>query len=56
LGTIATGKPDEIQRLITDLLVDAPNRFILGADCTVPSETPWENLKAAIDTAHQYKK
>jgi len=56
LGTIATGNPDEIQRLITDLLADAPDRFILGADCTVPSETPWENLKAAIDTAHQYKK
>jgi len=56
LGTIATGNPDEIQRLISDLLADAPDRFILGADCTVPSETPWDNLKAAIDTAHQYKK
>ena len=56
LGTIATGSPDEIQRLITDLLAGAPDQFILGADCTVPSETPWENLKAAIDTAHQYHK
>ena len=35
-----------------DVLTQAPQRFILAADCTVPSETSWENLKAAIDTAH----
>ncbi len=36
-------------------LRQAPERFILGADCTVPSDTPWDNLKAAIDTAHQWQ-
>ena len=56
LGTIADGTPDIIRRLVTDLLADAPDRFILGADCTVPGETPWENLKTAIDAAHQYHK
>jgi len=54
LDTIANGDPDSIRRIVTDLLADAPNRFILGADCTVPDNTPWENLKTAIDTAHQY--
>jgi hypothetical protein len=25
---------------------------VLAADCTVPSDTPWENLRAAVDAAH----
>jgi len=56
MGAIADGDPGTIRRLVLDLLADAPDRFILGADCTVPGETPWENLKTAIDTAHQYQK
>jgi uroporphyrinogen decarboxylase len=56
MGTIANGGIDSIRHIATDLLANAPNRFILGADCTVPSETPWEHLKTAIDTAHQYKR
>ena len=56
LDTIAKGDSESIRRVVTDLLADAPDRFILGADCTVPDNTPWENLKTAIDTAHQYRK
>jgi len=56
MGAIVDGDPDTISRLVTDLLADAPAQFILGADCTVPGETPWENLKTAIDTAHQYQR
>lgn len=52
LGVLATGSPDEVRAAAKDLLGEAPERFILGADCTVPSETPWENLKAAVETAH----
>lgn len=55
-GTIATGGPEAIRQAVTDVLADAPDRFILAADCTVPSETPWENLKTAIDIAHHYRK
>lgn len=55
-GVIATGQPKVIRKTVIDLLNDAPDRFILGADCTVPSEAPWENLKTAIDTAHQFRK
>jgi uroporphyrinogen decarboxylase len=54
-GAIATGSPDEIRRAAVDVLAEAPERFILAADCTVPSDTPWEHLKTAIDTAHQYR-
>ena len=41
---------------VAGVLAEGPERFILAADCTVPGETPWENLKTAIDTAHQYRK
>lgn len=52
LGVLATGSPDEARAAAQDVLAQAPERFILGADCTVPSDTPWENLKAAIEVAH----
>jgi uroporphyrinogen decarboxylase len=52
-GLLATGTPAEVRRAARAVLEQAPERFILAADCTVPSETPWENLKAAIDTAHR---
>ncbi len=55
-GIIATGSPEEIRQAAEGVLVEAPERFILAADCTVPSDTPWEQLKSAIDTAHQYRK
>ena len=48
-GILATGSAAEIQRATNDILAQASERFILGADCTVPSETPWENLKTAIE-------
>jgi uroporphyrinogen decarboxylase len=54
-GVIATGAPEAIRKAATDILSQAPERFILAADCTVPSDTPWDNLKTAIDTAHAYR-
>jgi uroporphyrinogen decarboxylase len=55
LGVLATGTEAEIISATQAVLEDAPERFILGADCTVPGETPWANLKLAIDTAHNYR-
>ncbi len=52
-GVIATGSASEIEAEIHNVLAKAPERFILAADCTVPSDTPWENLKTAIDVAHR---
>jgi len=54
-GVIATGSQEEIRRAVEALLTAGPERFILGADCTVPGETPWDNLKTAISTAHSFK-
>ena len=55
-GVIASGEPAAIRQAAEAVLSQAPERFILAADCTVPSDTPWENLKTAIDTAHQNRK
>jgi len=53
-GVIATGSPEAIRAAVHKAIEDAPERFILGADCTVPAETPWENLRIAIQAAHDF--
>ncbi len=55
-GVIATGRPEAIRQAAAGVLAEAPDRFILAADCTVPSATPWVNLKTAIDSAHQHRR
>ncbi len=55
LGVIATGSHSQVVKAAEDVLSDAPERFILGADCTVPSDTRWENLRVAIATAHNFR-
>jgi uroporphyrinogen decarboxylase len=54
-GVLATGTPAQIKQAAEAVLREAPPRFMLAADCTVPNDTPWDNLKIAIDTAHAYK-
>jgi len=54
LGVIARGTPDQIRQAAEAVLAEAPSRFILAADCTVPGDTPWDNLKVAIDAAHAH--
>jgi hypothetical protein len=54
-GVIATGSPEEVRRTVEGILTEAPERFILAADCTVPGDTSWDNLKVAIDTAHRHR-
>jgi uroporphyrinogen decarboxylase len=55
LGVIARGTPEQVREAVDAVIAQAPPRFILGADCTVPAETPWDNLKAAIDAAHAHE-
>ncbi len=55
-GTILSGSKDEIKRAVNECLKTAPEKFILGADCTIPSEVNWDNIKTAIGTAHEYKR
>lgn len=53
-GIIATGSTYEVKEATLSVLNQAPDRFILAADCTVSSTTPWDNLRTAIRTAHDY--
>lgn len=55
-GLLATGSQADVRQETRAVLDESPERFILGADCTVPSETPWENLREAISTAHAYQR
>ncbi len=51
-GVLATGTPASIEHRVNEVLAAAPDRFMLGADCTLPSDTDWANIRTAIDTAH----
>jgi uroporphyrinogen decarboxylase len=54
---VMTGKdPQAIRKEVIEVLDKAPERFVLGADCTIPPTTPWENIKVAIQTAHEYRR
>ncbi|MCA9893659.1 MAG: hypothetical protein KC615_11795 [Anaerolineae bacterium] len=56
LGILAKGTTEQVRQAAEAVLSAASEQFILGADCTVPSDTPWDNLKTAIDTAHQWNR
>jgi uroporphyrinogen decarboxylase len=53
-GILATGTEQEIRSRVEELLRSRSEKYILGADCTVPSETSWDNLRTAIATAHEF--
>ena len=51
-GILATGTPAQAAQAARDALRQKSDRFILAADCTVPGGTSWDNLRAAIEVAH----
>ena len=53
-GTIYSGSKEEIEAEATSILSDAPAKFVLSATCTVPRDTDWTNIRAALDTAHAF--
>ena len=55
-GVLSNGNPEEVKEVTLAALQNAPAHFILGADCTVSSKTPLENLRMAITTAHEFRK
>ena len=55
-GVISSGTPEQIRQAVLSAIQNAPERFILGADCTVLPNTPWDNLRLAIQTAHEYRR
>jgi len=55
-GILETGTAEQIRAEVEAILREAPDYFMLAADCTVPSETSWDKLQTAITIAHQYTK
>lgn len=55
-GLIVTGSREEIEKAVREALSEVPQPFVLGADCTLPGDIPWENIRTAITAAHQYKR
>jgi uroporphyrinogen decarboxylase len=53
-GVIAKGSEAEIGAAVKRSLDEATRPFILGADCTLPADTRWENIRAAIAAAHAH--
>lgn len=51
-GTLARGTPAQIRAAVGALWRASSAPFILGAECTVAADTPWQRLKLAIDAAH----
>jgi MtaA/CmuA family methyltransferase len=52
---LRNGTPDEVTSTITACHREAGTRFIVGAGCEVPRDTPAENLRALCDYAHGHK-
>ncbi len=55
LGTIFSGGRDEIENAVVAECSQKSAKFLLGADCTVPSGIDWDNLKTAIAAAHEFE-
>ncbi|MCZ2154113.1 MAG: hypothetical protein LC114_09475 [Bryobacterales bacterium] len=51
-GLLASGSEQALDEEVRRTIRSAPRQFILGADCTVASETDWSRLRRAISIAH----
>jgi uroporphyrinogen decarboxylase len=52
-GIIATGS-DQVNKAVEQVLKEASAPFVLGADCTLPNDIKWENIRMAIAAAHRH--
>ena len=54
-GIIASGSAQDISKAVTQALTEASTPFVLGADCTLPGDIKWENIRSAIAAAHAFR-
>lgn len=55
-GILVSGSREELESEVTKVLREAPERFILAASCTIPSDTDWDQIKTAVDASHRFQK
>ncbi|HOC18177.1 MAG TPA: uroporphyrinogen decarboxylase family protein [Vicinamibacterales bacterium] len=51
-GIIAAGSTRQVRQAVSSALKEAAFPFVLGADCTLPGDIKWENIRAAVSAAH----
>ncbi len=54
-GMISKGTSEEIEREVKEVIKNAPRKFILGSECTVPNDVDWSKLQKAISVAHNHQ-
>jgi len=53
-GIIVNGSRDEITAKVNEIISDAPEKFVLGSTCTIPRGTDWNQIRMAMDAAHNF--
>jgi hypothetical protein len=54
-GIIVDGSAEQIRQEVRDVLAGAADRHFIGADCTLPGDIAWENIRTAIAAAHDFR-
>jgi len=54
-GAIATGSQADIVAAVHRILEATAAKHFLGADCTLPGDVSWDNIRCAIDAAHAWR-
>lgn len=53
-GIIVKGSKEDITAEVNKVISEAPEKYILGATCTIPRGTEWKQIRAAVDAAHNF--
>lgn len=51
-GPILSGTEQEITNRVTEVLKEAPDKFILGAECALLGEVDWKKVRSVVDMGH----
>ncbi|MFN8354903.1 MAG: uroporphyrinogen decarboxylase family protein [Spirosomataceae bacterium] len=51
-GSICTSNTDLILENVKEVIQNAPEKFILGAECALPCSNNWQQIRQAVDMAH----
>jgi uroporphyrinogen decarboxylase len=54
-GPISKENPEDLKMAVKSVLENAPDRFILGAECALLGKIDWKQVRLAVDIAHEKK-
>jgi MtaA/CmuA family methyltransferase len=55
VAVLRNGTPDTVRQAVEQCHLQSGPRFIMGAGCEVPKDSPLENVRAMCDYAHTHK-